>query len=111
MTMDSFPRDERWIATRKFAVQDGGEVWVSIGVPKEDGNDFKCAFRISGLGYDAVQYAYGVDSMQALYIALILAGNTLYSSDAAKRGTLSWEGGDDLGLPASGGIADLLRKT
>jgi hypothetical protein len=43
-----------------------------IGAPEPDplrGGDFRCPFQVTGLSDDAVQYAHGVDSFQALNLA------------------------------------------
>ena len=62
------------IAEREFQLRGPAErsVWVRIGVPepepKGDGN-FRRPFQVTGLSNDAVQYAHGVDSFQALNLA------------------------------------------
>jgi hypothetical protein len=62
------------IAEREFQLRGPAErtVCVRIGIPEPDpkgcGN-FRCPFQVTGLSNDAVQYAHGVDSFQALNLA------------------------------------------
>jgi hypothetical protein len=51
----------------------GRKVVVSIGLPRPDplkGGDWECPFLIEGVGKSEVQKAFGVDSLQALIIAI-----------------------------------------
>ena len=62
------------IAEREFQLRGPAEraVWVRIGVPEPDprgADNFRCPFQVTGLSNDAVQYAHGVDSFQALNLA------------------------------------------
>ena len=72
------------------------EVQISIGRPFPDplpGGDWCCTFRITGLGDDTVRAAFGVDSMQALLLALVKVRLELSGSVR-----LEWLGGSDLNL-------------
>src|ERR1700730_17398748 len=51
----------------------GRKIVVSIGLPRPDplkGGDWECPFLIEGVGKSEVQRAFGVDSLQALIIAI-----------------------------------------
>ncbi|WP_425163013.1 DUF6968 family protein [Candidatus Binatus sp.] len=51
----------------------GRKIVVSIGLPRPDprkGGDWECPFLIEGVGKSEVQKAFGVDSLQALMIAI-----------------------------------------
>jgi hypothetical protein len=51
----------------------GRQVVVSIGLPRPDpleGGDWECPFLIEGVARSEVQKAFGVDSMQALILAI-----------------------------------------
>jgi len=97
------------IARRMF---DCGEnnVLLEIGMPYpiDKGPDCWCPYRISGLGSGKVKRIGGVDSMQALYLAMQMAATDLYASDAAREKILQWLGQLNLGLPVSKVIADLV---
>ena len=58
--------------TRRLRVSARGNRWatVTLGVPRREGRDWACSFRISGLGERVVDDAYGVDAIQAVQVAL-----------------------------------------
>ena len=98
------------IARRVFDCGDKN-VMLEIGMPypMDKGQpDCWCPYRISGLGSDAVKRSGGVDSMQALYLAMQSAAADLYCSDAARDQVLQWLGQRNLGLPVLKAIADLV---
>lgn len=72
-------RAVRWIAERRFVVRGlrSSEVVVRIGMPEAEGADSRCPFQVIGLSTGDVQYAYGVDSLQALNLALVGARNSI----------------------------------
>ena len=74
-------------------------------------DDFQCGYKIEGIGAQKVKFAYGVDSLQALLLAMQSIGADLYSSDAAKTGQLRWLGQLDLGIPVPKSIEDLVPKS
>ena len=89
------------IAERELTIRDSGRVVrIEIGAPAKflDGNDYYCPYRIIGLGDGPVRYAGGIDSIQALLLALRLVAATLLASEEAKSGTLMWEGDEQGGL-------------
>lgn len=86
------------IAHREFDVPGGSTPAVlRIGRPEAhpDG-DWVCAVQITGLGDDEVYEAAGVDSLQALTMALQMARVRLESHRRTQR--IAWLSGDDLGL-------------
>jgi hypothetical protein len=93
------------IARRVLELRGGGSVIVELGKPRRfrgGAADYYCPVRIRGLGEDYISYASGVDAFQALDLVFTYIGSQLYSSDEAKAGRHSWEGGTvkgDLGFP------------
>jgi hypothetical protein len=87
-------QDQRWIGTRALnGVKDGHvlRVEASVGEPVEvTRGEWRCAFRIADAGRENVQYAHGVDSIQALILAL----EGIRGAIAAIGGECSWEGGE-----------------
>ncbi|MHB8530524.1 MAG: DUF6968 family protein [Caulobacteraceae bacterium] len=65
-----------------------------------------------GLGDGKDRKAFGIDSIQALMLALTQVSTNLYTSEDYERGDLVWEGGlpGDLGLPTAAAVADMLRE-
>jgi hypothetical protein len=75
------------------------EVVARIGTPRPDPEppgDWLCPYQVTGLDDDAVTYAHGVDSLQAL--ALCIRGTSIALETRARRADvqLTW-----LGEPAS----------
>jgi hypothetical protein len=59
------------IAERVFQRADGREVRVEVGRPRRVKNgDWACEFRVLGVGHSKVYTLEGVDSLQALQMAL-----------------------------------------
>jgi hypothetical protein len=76
------------------------EVLLRIGRPRVaphlDGA-WTCPVQIHGMDEDDVLEAVGIDAVQALYLALSMAGARLtYSRNGS---TITWLGGSELGLP------------
>ncbi len=65
-------------------------VTVTIGRPQKVKGDWACPFQISGVGMKKVQHAHGVDSMQALIMAIEGIRSSLEKS--GKK--LCWTGGE-----------------
>lgn len=87
---------------RTFNGPDGKLVELVIGPPVPDQDDWRCDVRIDG----KLRYAMGVDAVQAMWLALCLAGAELYSSKAYEAGELLWHGGADLELP----VPEIIRE-
>lgn len=51
-------------------ISKGRRVHVKIWAPARDGRDWRCRFQITGIGDDSVRSIGGVDSVQALQLAL-----------------------------------------
>lgn len=86
------------IANRRVDVLGRGKsITLMLGKPKKEINgDWKCSFLITGLGTPKVQFGYGVDSMQALLMAI--EGMRVTLERSGER--IAWAGVDDSsGLP------------
>jgi len=82
------------IATRTFRLgPKGARVKVSLGNPEPDprseNDDWRCPYRISGLGTSRVRYAYGIDAFQSLQLALV----GIRAHLEPRRRQLKWDGG------------------
>jgi len=91
------------------------EVVVKVGKPRvadENGN-YYCPFQIVGLGRDKINYAMGIDAVQAMLLGLSKIGIILYASEEWKEGRLRWIGDEqgDLGFPVPDSFVDLLPPT
>lgn len=94
------------IAIRELEVRSpgGGEarrVVVRFGRPEPDpasGGDWRCPVQITGIGEDEVRYAFGVDPLQALQLALQMAGARLFAAQG-RSGTITWLDMPELGFP------------
>ena len=99
------------IAERELDSADGRTVQVLIGQPQpfpEEGGDYYCPFQITGIGNDMVMHLAGVDSVQALLLALKMIGARLYTSDEGRAGTLTWLEHRNLGFPVVPYLQDLV---
>jgi len=99
------------IARREF---DCGAIKITLEIgapyPVDDGGTWFCPLRITGLDSSRVRRVGGVDSMQALVLALASAAADLYTCDAAREKILKWLDQDDLGLPKPKFLDDLLAE-
>ncbi|MCZ6592725.1 MAG: hypothetical protein O7F69_11460 [Alphaproteobacteria bacterium] len=100
------------IAERELELADGRTVQVVIGQPQlfPEGGSFYCPIRITGIGKEKIMHAGGVDSVQALLLAMQMISANLYTSDEGRAGTLTWLGKRNLGLPVAAPIQDLVPK-
>src|SRR5262249_10218658 len=88
------------IASRALQIEDdpSKEVILSIVAPEQVSPDeWKCGYRMVGLGKGELRYAHGSDSVQAL----VLAFEGLRVALADSGTNVSWVGGEpgDLGIP------------
>lgn len=100
------------IAERELEIEDNRVVQVVIGKPQRfpDGSDYYCPFQITGIRKGKIMHAGGVDSVQALLLAMQMISANLYTSDEGRAGTLTWLGKRNLGLPVAAPIQDLVPK-
>ncbi len=86
-----------------MAGEEKRDVLVLVGKPQNfpDSPDYYCPFQIIGVGDQSVSYTGGVDSIQAIQMALREVGAQLLALNKANGGKLRWEAGGegDLGLP------------
>lgn len=95
------------IATREFSFPDkngraaSASVLIGKPLPSPDSSDYQCHFLIKGLGDETIQIARGLDALQALQSALILAGASLNHLNEKAGRRLRWAGSTrgDLGFP------------
>ena len=96
------------LASREFqwAQADGvlHFAYVDIGVPYLDpprdvnsDSAWGCKIRTRGLGLDRTVVIFGVDAIQAIYLALAYAGNEVANSIVASR--LDWKDVPNFGFP------------
>jgi uncharacterized protein YuzE len=69
------------------------DVIVTVGVPNEEPTgEWSCPYRIDGLaGWEHERKVTGLDSLQAMELALIMVRTALAGSHEAREGLLSWE--------------------
>jgi uncharacterized protein YuzE len=69
------------------------EAVVTIGLPiEEPTGEWSCPYRIDGLaGWEHDRKVTGVDSLQALELAMTMVRAALAGSHEAKEGLLSWD--------------------
>ena len=108
------------VASRDLQVAGSNQrVRISIGKPERFPaesepfpveTDYYCPYQIIGFGKEKIGHAGGIDSIQALMLALERVGIELYTSAEAKSGLLSWDGAlhGNFGLPVSASVADLV---
>jgi hypothetical protein len=103
------------IAVRQYSLVESGErsdVTVRLFQPEPDPDEsnYRCRFRIEWPSDTKEIYAYGVDAIQALILALKMLGATINTSQAVKEGRLVWlEPGGGFGLPVPRNIEDILQ--
>jgi hypothetical protein len=78
---------------------------VDIGLPQQfpDSTNYYCPIQVTGKpqGKETILYSAGIDSVQALQLAMILIGGILFRLNEEAGGSLRWEGDEkgDLGFP------------
>lgn len=84
------------------------DIAIRIYVPEGEGRIWSCRYEIDWHEGMQVMHA-GVDSVQALVLALYMIGADLYSSSYHKSGRLMFdEPGQGYGFPVASSIRDLL---
>jgi Domain of unknown function (DUF6968) len=94
----------RVIASRTFHLRTASgdrEVEVRLHEPvQRDGDDYFCGLSFVGLDGELPTGAFGIDSLQALRLALRALGRALHDHPEFHEGRLRWlDDPDDLGLP------------
>lgn len=94
------------IATRSVRTEgsEGVAYIVRIGLPQQfaDSTDFYCPVEVESSSQESkILYSAGIDSVQALQLAMKLAGGILFRLNLESGGKLRWEGDEkgDLGFP------------
>jgi hypothetical protein len=102
------------VVERTFTVVGGkpSVIAVKIGNPKKlsGHDDYKCENQICGLKNNNIKHACGIDSLQALMLALERVGAEIYTYQDHKDGRLRWAGDESglLGLPIPNNIEDII---
>jgi hypothetical protein len=102
------------VASRSLKIRQAkGETVVAVRIftPQPHENHWSCAYEIDWPEGKREFAAHGVDSMQALILALKMIGSEIYTSDYHKTRKLVWddEPGRGYGFPIAGNIKDLLE--
>jgi hypothetical protein len=91
---------ERMLTLEKSA-EVARQVKVLLGKPRkfQDSEDFCCPYQIIGLGDDTIKSAAGIDSMQAIQIAMQLVASEIHNVHREDAANLRWYGNRNIGLP------------
>lgn len=92
------------IASRVFELGQSGHVEISFFAPVADGNDWRCDYRIEWPDRTRSYRAFGVDSVQALLLAMKSVQAELTNAPETLAEGLTWLGAADLGLPSSAAV-------
>ncbi|MFC7498500.1 DUF6968 family protein [Enterovirga sp. GCM10030262] len=88
-----------------------GSTWKSAGPLRTarlaPGGEYRCRWRIIGLGQDRSRDAAGIDSVQALMLAMRTVHAELSESHEYKAGKLTYLDQTDLDLPPMWGSGSL----
>lgn len=100
------------MAERRLIVDDptgDKEVMIRLHQPEAEDGAWSCRYEIDWPGRSRSSRACGVDSMQALVLALQAIGIEIYSSSYHESGLLSWHRASrGYGFPVSYNVRDLL---
>lgn len=90
------------VAEREFMIIEGAELRparVLVYAPEKiSDNEWKCEYRLVGFSKDRARKAYGVDSYQALYLALKILATEIAITDEYKGGKLTLFGKADFDI-------------
>ncbi|HKC60432.1 MAG TPA: hypothetical protein VKB92_10120 [Myxococcales bacterium] len=82
--------DSEWIALRQYVwrrpVGPPRTVHVQISAPRRSKREWACRLLIAGLPSQIDQHIYGIDSVQALELALVTAGKVLAGTPEFRAG-------------------------
>jgi hypothetical protein len=100
------------IATRLLKLREKGidqDVPIRISAPVLDGTAWVCRYEIDWPDGHCERAIHGVDSVQALLLALKMIGFDLYNSAEHSAGVILWEeAGQGYGFPVPVNARDLL---
>jgi hypothetical protein len=100
------------IATRTLKFRNGSgdvEIRIDIFSPERDGNAWKCSYEIGWPHGKWSSYAAGLDSVQAILLALHKIGVEIYFSDYHETGKLFWcAPGTGYGFPVPSSARDVM---
>jgi len=91
--------DEIAFLERVFELDDGGLIVRFCTPYKVPGGEFQCRYSIAWPEREVRRFACGLDSVQALMLAMRTVHSELVESDAYKAGRLTWCDQADLDLP------------
>ena len=102
------------IASRTLTLRNGKgtiEIPIKIFAPEcEKPGVWSCRYDVGWPEGNHSFVGYGVDSVQAVVIALGMIGAEIYSSNYHKSGNLFWDvSGNGYGFPVAPSIRDLLQ--
>jgi hypothetical protein len=81
------------IATRSLLLVDepSRELLVKIGKPQlTEHNDYCCPIQVTGIGDESVHGIVGIDSIQALELAMRSLGSELQRLNTQHQGRIQW---------------------
>lgn len=81
----------------QFAFIDIGIPFLEPSLDADTDADWGCKVRSRGLGLNRTVIVYGVDAIQAVYLALVFAGNEVANSIVAS--SLDWKEAPNYGFP------------
>ena len=73
--------------------------------PQRNGDAFRCDYQIDWPDRQRQFHGFGVDAVQALMLAMMMARVELLTSPEGKAGALLWFGRRELGLPSEETLA------
>jgi hypothetical protein len=101
------------IASRTLKLRQGDvdiDVPVRIYAPEHKGVDWSCSYAIDWPEGTRKFTIYGIDSVQAIELALKMIGSEIYTSEYHKAKMLTWEKpGKGYGFPVPQNMRDLLE--
>lgn len=101
------------VANRTLKLRKDGadtDVAVRIFAPRPDRDHWMCEYEIDWPEGTRKFAAHGLDSVQALELALKMIGSEIYTSEYHKSKMLSWEKpGQGYGFPVARNMRDLLE--
>ena len=87
----------------------GIDIPIRIFAPAKDDTAWFCRYEIDWPEGTATMKAWGVDSVQALALALQMIGADIYTSSYHKTGKLTFDApGRGYGFPVPGSLRDML---